>query len=106
MCFIWRSVLQNCVKLLNFHKVSKLFKWISLYLAEKHFRIFCTFCIYCFIIFIWRWGIWTLNFLLQWGICRHFLHRWVENLISQISKNSNSRGRPGGHVEVSNWSIH
>ena len=26
MCFIGRSVLQNCVKLLNFHKVSKLFK--------------------------------------------------------------------------------
>jgi hypothetical protein len=70
MCFIWRYVLQNCLKMLNLHKVSKLSEFR--YLAEIHFRIFCTFCIYCFIIFIWRWGIWTLNFLLQWGICRHF----------------------------------
>jgi hypothetical protein len=30
MCFIWRYVLHNCVKLLNFNKVSKLFTWISL----------------------------------------------------------------------------
>ena len=42
------------------------------------------------------------------GHLKTFFAQGVENLISQISKSSNSRGRPGGggDGEVSNWSIH
>jgi hypothetical protein len=58
-----KSIAQHCALYGN-PPLSTLFEEFH-YLAEKHFRIFCTFCIYCFIIFIWRWGIWTLNFLLR-----------------------------------------
>jgi hypothetical protein len=103
MCFIWRYVLQNCVKLLNFHKVSKLFKWISLS-CRKTFPYILNFCIYYLLFHNYRTkvGIWT-----HLGHLKTFFAQGVENLISQISKSSNSRVRPGGgHVEVSNWSIH
>jgi hypothetical protein len=90
MCFIWRYVLQNCVKLLNFHKVSKLFKWISLS-CRKTFPYILNFCIYYLLFHNYRTkvGIWT-----HLGHLKTFLG--VENLISQISKSSNSRGWPGG----------
>jgi hypothetical protein len=37
-------------KLLNFHKISKLLSEFR-YLAEKHFRIFCTFPYFLYLLF-------------------------------------------------------
>jgi hypothetical protein len=69
-----------------FPKINLCVKGLSefCYLAEKHFRIFCTLC--------------SIERLISCysGAFEDIFAQGVENLISKISKSSNSRGRPRG----------